>query len=74
MWDETTEDGHNPTEEENLFLQDYLEVEQILACDERNMELKLFMRQRALKLQKALFEMEEHIQGKKMKTVALEKG
>ena len=38
------------------------------------MDPKVFMRQRALNLQKALFEMEEHNKGKKMITVALGKG
>ena len=46
-WDETTEDGHAPTEEEDLFPSYYLEVEHILACDKSKIDPKLFARQRA---------------------------
>ena len=36
-WDDTTEDGQSPTEEEDFFPSDYLEVERILACDKSKM-------------------------------------
>ena len=72
-WDETTKDGHAPTEEKDFFPSDYLEVERILACDKRKMDLKVFTRQRVLNLQEALFEMEEHNQGKKIIIIALGK-
>ena len=64
-WDDTTTDGQAPTEEEDFFLLYYLEVERILACDESKMDQKVFAGKMALNLQKALFEMEWHNQGKK---------
>ena len=73
-WYERTEDGHAPTEEEDFFTSDYPKVERILACDESNMDPKVFMRQRVFNLQNTLFEMEEHNQKKKITTVALGKG
>ena len=73
-WDETTEDGNAQTEEEDFFPSDYLEVEQILACEERKMDLKVFAWQRALNLQHALFGIDDHNQGKKITTVDLGKG
>ena len=69
-----TEDVHTPTEEEDFFTSYYLEVERILEYDESKMDPKVFARKRVLNLQKAFFEIEEHNQGKKMRTVALEKG
>ena len=41
-WYEMTEDGHAPTEKEDLFPPNYLELEQTLAFDERNMDPNLF--------------------------------
>ena len=73
-WDETTEDGHSPTEEEDFFPSDYLEVEKILLCDESHMDPKVFAWQRALNLQHALFGIDDHNQGKKITTVDLGKG
>ena len=73
-WYEMTEDGHDPTEKEDFFPSDYLEVEQILACYKIKMDPKVFAQQKTLNLQKPIFEMEEHNQGKKMITVALGKG
>ena len=72
-WYETTKDGHAPTEKEDLFPSDYPEVERILACDESKTDLKVFAEKRALNLKKALFEMEEHNQRKKITTVFLGK-
>ena len=73
-WDETTEDFHAPTEEEDFFPSDYLEVERIIVCDNSKMEPKVFALQRALNLQKALFKMKDINQGKKIRTVDLGKG
>ena len=72
-WDETTEDGHAPTEENDFFPSEYLEVERILECDKRKMDMKVFTRQRVLNRQEAHFEMKEHNQGKKIIIVALGK-
>ena len=68
------EDGHTPSDEEDFLPPDYLEIEQVLACDESKMDPKVFSRQRAFNLQRALFEVEEHNQEKKMTTVDLGKG
>ena len=53
-WDEMTEDGHAPIEED-LFPSDYLELERILACDESNMYPKIFVHQRMCKPPKGAF-------------------
>ena len=55
-------------------MSNYLEVAHILECDERKMDLKVFGWQMVLNLQKSLFEMEGHNQGRKMTNVALGKG
>ena len=73
-WDETIEDGQATAEEEDFFPSDYLEVEQIIVCDNSKMEPKLFALQRAFNLQKALFKIKDIKQGKKIRTVDLGKG
>lgn len=42
------EDKFAPTEEEDFFPPDYMEVERILACDENEMNMDIFPKQRAL--------------------------
>ena len=55
-------------------MSDYLEVERILACDDSKLDPKVFAQQRALNLQKVIFETGKHYHGKKMTTVAFGKG
>jgi len=42
------EDKYAPTEEEEFFPTDFVEIERILACDESEMNMDIFPKQRAL--------------------------